>query len=344
MTESNYWRFARFGPAADVMERARTGLAEPGPGQALVEILSVGLNQAENRYLLGTHFPPKTLPACIGHEAVGRIVALGPESEELPLTRRWKAGDRVALVPMLVDIAGMGALRDYGLYDCAALLPVPESFSDREGAAFWMGVFTMAGAMDMAGLGSGTCVGRGVVVTAAAGGMGCLGLKLVRALGGSALALTRSASKAEALTRLADRAAVVRAPEELAAVVRDWRADGADAVIDPLGGGYLTAAVEALAPGGRYVCYEWVAGRAAAFDIAQLIERSVTIGGFTIFHLLRHPGLLDRLVRIGMHHAEALRPVLAADYDFSAAPEAFSALARGGHVGKITVSRTGAGG
>ncbi|MCG8693014.1 MAG: hypothetical protein MI806_17570 [Minwuiales bacterium] len=55
------------------MQKGRQALPEPGPGQAIVALRAVGLNQAENRYLLGKHFPPKQFPACLSHEAFAAL-------------------------------------------------------------------------------------------------------------------------------------------------------------------------------------------------------------------------------------------------------------------------------
>ena len=333
--ESDFWYFNSFGPAPSVMKRRRTALPDPGPGQAAVAIRAVGLNQAENRYLQGTHFPPQRFPACIGHEAVGEIVALGPEGNT---TRRWAVGDRVALAPMLVDIAGMGALRTLGIYDQSALVPVPPGYSDAEGAAYWMGLFTMAGAMEQAGLGEDSCRGRTVLFTAAAGGMGILGLKIARAWGATTIATTRSEAKAEKLAPLASHAIVVRTPEELHAAVAALAPGGVDAAIDPLGGPFVGAALATLAHGGRYVGYEMIAGRRAEYDIASLLSKDASIRGHTIHQLIEKPALTKRLVEIGMVYADALTPIVAQTIGFDRAPEAFEALQRSSSIGKIVVS------
>lgn len=337
MTRSTYWYFDRFGEPKDVMRQGRQDLPEPRPGQAVVAIRSVGLNQAEYRFLLGTHFPPDRFPACIGHEAVGVIVALGRETADAG-PARWKVGDRVAFVPMLVDRVGMGTLRDVGVYDVASLLPVPKAYSDSEGAAFWMGVLTVGGALDMAGLGPETSDGKSVVITAAAGGMGIIGLKLARAWGAEAIATTRDPAKAERLAALASHVAVVKTVEDFASALQAVRPEGVDAVIDPLGGGFVGAAIEALVPGGQYVGYEMVAGATGSYDIMALLSRDASIHGYTIFRPLRRPGLLERLVGIGMDYADRLRPIVAETYSFARAPEAFAALARSEHVGKITIT------
>lgn len=338
MTESVFWYFDRFGEAKTVMQKGRQVLPEPGPGQAIVALRAVGLNQAENRYLLGKHFPPKQFPACLSHEAVGEIVALGPEAKDGSAAGRWATGDRVAFVPMLIDMAGMGVLRETGVYDLSALAPVPEAYSDREGAAYWMGILTMAGAMEMAGIGPETAKGKTVAFTAAAGGMGIVALKLARAWGAEAFATTRRSEKVDRLSAFAERVAVVETPDDLTRALRAWRPGGVDAVIDPLGGGFVAAAVEALVPGGQFVSYEMIAGATGAYDIPALMAHDASLHGYTVFRPLRHPGLLERLLDIGMRYADSATPVLAADYAFDDAPEAFAALARSAHVGKITIS------
>ena len=338
MTETAYWYFERFGEPTAVMRQGRQALPEPGPGQAVVALRAVGLNQAENRYLRGTHFPPERFPACLSHEAVGEIVALGPDIAGGRTARRWSVGDRVAFIPMLVDMPGMGVLRQVGLYDLSALAPVPDAFSDRQAAAYWMGIVTMAGAMEMAGLGPETAKGRMVAFTAAAGGMGIMALKLARAWGAEALATTRSPRKIEQLSGLADHVAIVEMPAELTGALRAWRPSGVDAVIDPLGGDFVGAAVDALVPGGRYVGYEMVAGPVGGYDIMALMTNDASIHGYTVFRPLRHPGMLRDLVDIGMRFADRLTPVLATDFAFDDAPQAFDALARSQHVGKITIT------
>lgn len=334
--DSAYWYFDTFGAAPDVMKRGHTALPDPGPGEASVAIRAVGLNQAECRYLEGTHFPPARFPACIGHEAVGEIVALGPGRDGAP--SHWKVGDRVALLPMLVDIAGMGALRTVGIYDQSALVPVPDSYSDNEGAAYWMGILTMAGAMHVAGLEEDTSGGKTVLFTAATGGMGIIALKLARAWGAVSIATTRSPAKARRLARIATHVVELRNPEDLAPSVTNLFPDGIDAVIDPLGGRVVGAAIEALVPGGRYVGYEMIAGGLGTYDIMALLSKDASIHGHTIHRLLQRPELLARLVEIGMAYADALTPLVSESFVFDDAPDAFAALRRCGHVGKIVVT------
>jgi len=339
MVETAYWFFERFGEPKAVLRRGRQTLPAAGAGQAVVAIRAVGLNQSDYRYVLGTHFPPDSFPSCVAHEAVGEIIELGPGPYRTSGTEEWKVGDRVAFAPMLVDRAGVGVLRQFGVYDQAALLPVPDNYSDAEGAAYWNAILTIAGAMDMAGLGPETSKGKTIALTAAAGGIATMGLQLARAWGALALATTRRQEKVARLSPLAAHVATVRKAQDLVPALRGTPFErGIDVIIDPIGGEMVAASLEALAPGGQFVSYEAVSGSTAAYDIMDLMAKDLSVHGYTFFRPLRHPGLLERLVNIGMESADRVAPILAAEFGFDEAPEAIEALARSEHVGKITVA------
>jgi NADPH2:quinone reductase len=336
--DSAYWFFGRFGEAGAVMEQGKQDVPKPGPGQAIVAIRVVGLNQSENRYLLGTHFPPENLPSCLSHEAVGEIVELGPPLQDREHASRWKVGDRVAFIPMLVDRAGTGVLREFGVYDTSVFLPVPHAFSDREAAAYWMGILTMAGALDMAGLGPENCKGKTIVFTAAAGGMGTMGLKLASVWGAETIATTRTQSKEGPLRTLASQVAVVAGAEQYRLALQALYPAGVDAVIDPLGGDYVAASLAVIAAGGQFVSYEMITGTNVNYEIMSLMEKDASLHGYTFFRPLQHPGLLDKLINIGMADAGKLRPTLAENFSFDNAPSAFEALLDSEQLGKYTIT------
>lgn len=74
-------------------------LAEPGPGEALVRIASVGLCHSDLARIEGTR--PRPMPMVLGHEAAGVVEAVGPD------VSRVKPGDKVVFtfVPMCGECA-----------------------------------------------------------------------------------------------------------------------------------------------------------------------------------------------------------------------------------------------
>ncbi len=338
--KTRVFQFDRHGDFNELTLRSQE-LPEPGPGQALVRMRAVGLNNSEARYVGGRYAPPPFFPTSLGMEGVGEIVALGPIDPEkrAPTQTPLRVGARVALIPGRVDAAGMGSYREHGLYPHSALAPVPEGFTDVEGAALWMGLLTAAGALHAAGLTRDNAEGKRVLITAATSGVGIIALKLLRAWGATTIATTRSAAKARALEPCADRVLVCAEPAALAALVKGATdGKGFDVALDPVGAEYLGPMIEAAAPGAQIAFYEMISGREAPISIPMLMIKDLGVHGFTLFRLLRNPALLESIVAEGVRLGEALRPVIAQTFAFEEAPKALATLVKSEHVGKLVLT------
>ncbi|BEJ17805.1 hypothetical protein CspHIS471_0700730 [Cutaneotrichosporon sp. HIS471] len=138
----------------------------PGPGQVLVDVYAAGLNffdvlQAQNLY---QHKPP--LPFTLGVEFAGRISSHSP----IPPGCHFKPGDRVIG-------RGLGAYAEQNVVSPSNLLPLPDTMSYEQGAAFYVAYPTSYEAI----------VGRGrakkgdwVLVHAAAGGVGIAAVQIAK--------------------------------------------------------------------------------------------------------------------------------------------------------------------
>jgi NADPH2:quinone reductase len=340
--KSRTWQFDAYGTPGDVLVWQEQALPEPGPGQALVKISAIGINRSDLNYVEGQYFPARHFPSCLGSEAVGEVIALGPPGQvkRQPLKRlRLTVGMRVGTLTERIDQAGMGVYRDVGLYDQSALVPVPGVFSDAEGAAFWVAVLTMGGAMEMAGLNASTAAGKTVLITAAASGMGVIALKLAKLWGATTIATTRHAEKVRNLDPLADHVLICEDSAGLADGVKgatDGR--GVDVALDPVGAVFYPGLLEAMAHGGQIVSYECITGSQAAISIMDMMLKDVSVHGFTVFRPFGNPVLLNSLVDLGMDNAQALKPVISDTFDLANAPQALEVLRHSGHVGKIVLT------
>jgi NADPH:quinone reductase-like Zn-dependent oxidoreductase len=336
------WQFRHPG-GPEVLELHEEEVGPPGPGRALVRLRAVGLNRSELMHLAGRYYGPPPSPSYLGQEGVGEIVELGDmeEGSAILFPRALKVGSRVALQVGRVDFAGMGSYRSVGWYPVDALLPVPDSFSDAEAAAFWLAALTAAGGLWTGGLRPDSPPGRRVLITAASSGIGVMALKIARAWGAHTVAATTSAGKRGALEALADEVIVVGSPEELAARVKEATAGrGVDLAFDPVGFAYAEALFEAVAQDGHAVYYGLMAGAEAALDLRTMILKDMAVHGYTVYRLQRQPELLREIVELLLDLAAAGRitPRVAAEYPFDRAPDALAAMAENRHLGKIILN------
>ena len=339
--KTTFLQFPEYGKPTDVLEWSEQELPQPGPGQALVKIRAIGMNRSELNYTMGKYAPARAFPSCLGQEAVGEIVALGPPAEQGPApiaATALEVGARVALLPGRIDMQSMGTYREAGIYDQAALAPIPDGFSDAEGAAYWMGILTMGGCLELAGIGPDNAAGKRILLTAASSSMGVVALKLARAWGAETIATSRSADKAKDLQELADHVVICSDSDSLIDGVNTATDQaGVDIALDPVGAEFYPGLVAASAHGGTIVSYEMISGPVASVSLPTVMIKDLTLRGFTIFRVYQQPGLLDTLIAQGMDYAEQVRPIIADTFPLQDAAAALETLSASNHIGKLVM-------
>ncbi len=330
--QSITWKFEAYGEPDKALGQVAETLEAPAAGKALIKILAIGMNRSELNYVRGKYLPARHFPSALGQEAIGEIVAMG-EPADAATRQRFQVGDRVALTPGRVDMCAMGTYRDYGIYDINALIPVPDDYTDAEGAAFWMALLTVAGSLHNAGMTAMNASGKTLLVTAASSSIGVMALKIGRLWGARTLATTRSAKKQEALEQLADEVMVCESGEQLSEQLKS--VGGFDFAIDPVGGSFIDAMVGGANHGAAIVSYEMIAGGRAEYSIAQVLVKDLKIRGFALFNIFRQAGLCEELVEHGLQHASDLVPVIAGTFPLGKAPSALLELSASQHIGKF---------
>jgi NADPH:quinone reductase-like Zn-dependent oxidoreductase len=320
--KSHSWQFDAYGAPDLTLRWREQELAEPGPGQAWVKIHAIGMNFSDRTYVLGQHFPTGKFPSCLGGEAVGEIIALGPRADSgpAPVSRlQLDIGARVGTLSGRVNGAAMGVYHE-------------------EAAALWTAMITMGGAMEMGGMTAATAAGKRVLITAGGSGMAGLALKLASSWGATTIATTRKADKAAKLGQLADRVIVCTDSASLVeGVQKATNGQGVDLVLDPVGAAFYPGFLAAAARGAAIVSYECISGTQANISIMDMMMKDVSFHGFTIFRPMNDPAMLNRLVDIGLDNAQVLRPLVSRTFDLSAAPEALEVLGRSEHLGKMVI-------
>ena len=88
-------QLSRFGAPADVVELVEVDPADPGPGQLAVSIEAAPINPSDLNLIRGAYGVRPDLPAGLGAEGVGRVIAVGAGVD------RSRVGMRVLVVPTL---------------------------------------------------------------------------------------------------------------------------------------------------------------------------------------------------------------------------------------------------
>jgi NADPH:quinone reductase-like Zn-dependent oxidoreductase len=88
-------QLSRFGEPTDVVQLAEVDSADPGPGQLAVSIEAAPINPSDLNLIRGIYGVRPVLPAALGAEGVGRVVAVGEG------VHGSRVGTRVLVVPTL---------------------------------------------------------------------------------------------------------------------------------------------------------------------------------------------------------------------------------------------------
>ncbi|GAA1520400.1 NADP-dependent oxidoreductase [Agromyces terreus] len=165
-------RFATFG-GPEVLEIAEVPTPEPGEGEVLVEVYAAGLNPIESAIRRGEH-PERWRvepPSPQGRDLAGLVIATGPG------TMRFDRGDEV------MGFADDGAQATHVVVPEANLIGRPPALSWEVAGSLYTAGTTAWSIIEGLHLGANDTV----VVTAAAGGVGCLAAQLARLRGAAVI-------------------------------------------------------------------------------------------------------------------------------------------------------------
>ena len=304
--------------------------------RVLVRVAAAGLNRADLLQKGGRYPAPPGAPADIpGLEFAGTVAEVGAEA------RAWRAGQRV------FGITGGGAQAEYVCVPESHLAEVPGGMDVQEAAAV-PEVFVTA--HDALFARARMRTGERVLVHAAGSGVGTAAVQLARAAGaGAVYGTARTPAKLERAREfgLDEGVAVGGEARAFAEAVRGWtRGAGVDVVLDLVGGSYLAANLDALAPRGRMVFVGTMGGARAELDFGAVMSKRLTIVGT----VLRARSSEEKARAVRRFAAEVvplfargrLRPVLDSAYDFADFAAAYDRLASNATFGKV-VLKMGAG-
>jgi NADPH2:quinone reductase len=249
-------RFHKAG-GPEVLQLEEVAVGSPGPGQARIRHVAVGLNFADTYFRAGVY--PVPLPAGMGVEASGIVEAVGDGVTNVA------PGDRVTYTGFLNTL---GAYSTERLIPAAPLIKLPDGIPCETAAA-----------MTMRGLTSAYLKrriwplhsGETILLHAAAGGVGLIVSQWAKLLGLTVIGTVSSEEKA-VVARAHGCAHVINyRHEDVAKRVREITSGiGVSVVFDSVGKDTFAGSIDSLKRRGLLVCVGTASGPVPPIDATQL--------------------------------------------------------------------------
>jgi NADPH2:quinone reductase len=243
---------------------ALTEVDEPvaGPGEALVEVRAFSLNRGEVRNLAA-----RPQGVVHGWDLAGVV--------RRPAADGTGPGGGARVVGML----GRGAWAQLAAVPTSMLAELPERTSFEAAAALPIAGLTAVRVLTVAG----RLLGRRLLVTGAAGGVGRFAVQLGRRGGAYVTGVAAGEERARGLRDLG--------ADEVIAELEPEGETSYDVIMESVGGASLAAALQRVAPGGIVVAFGNSSGEPTRFDVSRFYTRTgARLYAFRIFDELAREG------------------------------------------------------
>ena len=299
-----------------------------GEGEILIKIEAAGVNRPDVLQRMGHYPPPPGATDVLGLEAAGIVVSRGPGA-----TRYVKGARVTALIPG-------GGYADYCVAPEANALPVPAGLTAVEAAAIPETYFTVwTNVFDRGALRS----GETLLVHGGASGIGTTAIQLAKAFGAEVIATAGSNEKAQGCERLGAKLGInYQIDDFVSRTLAATNGQGADVILDMVGGDYVARNIMAAAMDGRIVQIGFMQRSKATIDLRPIMLKRLIYTGST----LRSRSAVEKAII-----AEALwtkvwplieaghcKPVIDSVFPLSEVGHAHARLESGKHMGKIVLT------
>lgn len=269
-------RFHEFGEA-DVLKIEERATPAPAAGEVLVGVEAVGVSWHDVLWRQNLAPTLAQLPASLGHEVAGVVIALGDGVTDLTV------GDQVASFP------GHSANRypgyaEHVVLPRSSLARYPDNLSAQQAAVHYLpSLVGWLGLVELAHLQP----SETVLVTAASRCWGPYIVQMGKALGATVIAATAYAEDSEFLKQLgADHIILTEEQDLVSRVSKLTDGRGVNVVMDALGGPQMCLLGDAIAPRGRLVLFDLQGGNETPFPACAAFKKNIQffvhcIGNFT---------------------------------------------------------------
>ena len=252
---------------------------EAKPGTVVIRVRSAGINFADTLFRQGQYLMQPKLPDVPGVEAAGEIESVGAD------VTNFKPGMRVAGI-------STRTYAEYAQVPVNQVIPLPDSLSFDEGAAFPIQVLT---AWHMLHTAHATAAGQTVLVHSAAGGVGIVAVQIAKAAGARVIGTVSSDSKASLVKQFGADDVINYATHDFAEETnRLTHGRGADLILDAVGATTFEKGLKCVAPFGHVILYGRAGGPPEPLNLFRLFEKSAKVSGFTLYAVAPEPEIMRR--------------------------------------------------
>ncbi len=252
---------------------------KPKPGNVLIKVLAAGVNRFDHYIREGSVIKDISFPHILGSDAVGEIAEIGDGvsgfnvgERVIPLPAYPTNKDDYDIYPMSAapsfSLSGMGFWGSYAQYievPARWVIKDETNLNPEELATLPMVLTTAVRAVKSVG---GVKVGDKVLVQAGASGTGSMQILVAKALGAKVATTLREEEKTDFVKKLGVDLIINTRKEDFVERVQQWTdGNGADVVIDNLGGTVLPKSIDAAKTLGVIVAMGFVTGTEVTFDI-----------------------------------------------------------------------------
>ena len=295
----------------------------PAAGEVRVRVEAAAVNFPDVLLIAGKYqisVPPPFVP---GSEFAGVI------TEMVATASDFAVGDRVSGTRLF------GAFAEEVVVAAAGLRRIPDGVDACAAAAFgvayrtaWHTLRSVARVRE----------GDEVVVLGAGGGVGLAAVQLGRQLGASVTAIASSSEKLSAAASYGATHLINYRNGDMRAALREALPEGADAVIDPVGGELSEPALRSLRRGGRFITVGYASGVIPRIPLNLVLVKGVQIAGFNFGDVApaefeRNEAELRDLLVSGR-----VAPHIGATFTLAETASALRHVADGNAIGKVLIT------
>jgi NADPH2:quinone reductase len=279
----------------EVLRWEQVAVGNPGPGQARVRHVAVGLNFADTYFRTGLY--PVPLPNGIGVEASGVVEATGGGVTNVAV------GDRVTYTGFLNTL---GAYSTERIIPAAPLIKLPEGITCETAAAMTMRGLTSAYLMRRIWP---LHTGDAILLHAAAGGVGLIVSQWAKILGLTVIGTVSTEEKAAIARQHGCDHVIQYTREDVAKRARELTGGaGVSVVYDTVGKDTFAGSLDSLKRRGLLVCVGTSSGPVPPLDATQLaIKGSVYVTRPALADYIADPAEKNALAQELFDHVAADR-------------------------------------